>query len=188
MNLIYLEGKKGRKANNSQFIETKSIPFPPLAGVRGWKKFPIQMKNQENFNYNKKLRPFAKANRNRMTKSEACMWKFVLSRRQMNGYQFRRQRPISSYIVDFVCLPLKLIIEMDGITHENILAIERDKTRDNSLRKLGFTTLRFSSWEVLNRIDEVSIIIVEWINPNNRVPPPNSRQRGKRKPHKEDNY
>ena len=74
----------------------------------------------------------------------------------MLGYQFRRQRPISNYIVDFVCLPLKLIIEVDGITHDNEIAISKDKKRDEKLNGLGFTTLRFSSWEVLNQINAVS--------------------------------
>lgn len=114
-----------------------------------------------------------------MTKSEACMWKYLLSKRQMGGYQFRRQRPIGSYIVDFVCLPLMLIIEVDGFSHENEDAFEKDSKRDKKLFELGFTTLRFSSWEVLNKIEDVSIIIGEWMANNAIVPPPGPRQRGK---------
>ena len=82
-----------------------------------------------------------------MTKSEVCMWKYVLSRGQMMGYKFQRQRPIKSYIIDFICLPLKLTIEVDGITQENEDIEILDKLRDKELRDLGFTTLRFSSWE-----------------------------------------
>ncbi|WP_236980972.1 endonuclease domain-containing protein [Membranihabitans maritimus] len=122
--------------------------------------------------YNKNLKPFANSNRKNMTKSEACMWKYVLSKGQMKGYQFRQQRPIDSYIVDFVCLPLKLVIEVDGFTHENEFNYSKDKKRDFNLEQLGFTTLRFSSWEVLNRIDDVSIIIAEWIENNAQNPPP----------------
>ena len=114
-----------------------------------------------------------------MTKSEACMWKFCLKNRQMLGYQFRRQRPISNYIADFVCLPLKLVIEVDGSSHETEEAIQRDLKRDQCLLDLGFTTLRFSSWEVLNEMIDVEVKIVEWIESNAKVPPPTPRQRGK---------
>jgi len=84
------------------------------------------------------------------------------------GYSFRRQRPIGNFIADFVCLPLNLIIEVDGFSHEEDGVI--DDNRDNELKELGFTTLRFSSWEVLNQIDEVANTIGEWIKENAIVP------------------
>ncbi len=132
-----------------------------------------------NKHYSKYLRSFANSNRKNMTKSEACLWKYVLKNRQMKRYQFRRQRPIGNYIADFACLPLGLVIEVDGITHEGEEAIAKDKKRDKDLLKLGFHTLRFSSWEVLNKIDDVSITIGEWIEHHAKVPPPNPRQRGR---------
>ena len=61
-----------------------------------------------------------------MTKSEACLRKYVLGRRQMMGYQFRRQRPVLEYIVDFMCMDLLLIVEVDGITHDDNLVGYRD--------------------------------------------------------------
>lgn len=85
------------------------------------------------------------------------------------GHSFRRQRPIGNFIADFVCLPLNLIVEVDGFSHEEDGVI--DDNRDNELKELGFTTLRFSSWEVLNQIDEVANIIGEWIKENAIVPP-----------------
>lgn len=115
-----------------------------------------------------------------MTKSEACLWKYVLSKRQMLGYQFRRQRPIGNYIADFACLPLGLVIEVDGSSHDSEEAIKKDKIRDKKLSDLGFTTLRFSSWEVLHRINDVSILIGNWIKENAQVPPPGPRKRGTR--------
>ena len=73
----------------------------------------------ENFHlYNRRLKNFAKANRHDMTKAEACLWKYALSGRKLLGYQFKRQRPILNYIADFVCLDLKLVIEVDGYTHQ----------------------------------------------------------------------
>ncbi len=97
----------------------------------------------------------------------------------MKGYQFRRERPILNYIVDFVCLDLLLIIEVDGITHETETAVKKDKSRDEALEMVSFSVLRFSSWEVLNRMVDVSIIIGDWIDENAVVPPPCPRQRGR---------
>ena len=52
-----------------------------------------------------------------MTKAEACLWKYVLKGRMMKEYQFRRQRPVLQYVADFMCKELKLIIEVDGSSH-----------------------------------------------------------------------
>ena len=117
-----------------------------------------------NYHYNKSLIQLAKKNKKELTKSAVCIWKYVLSRKQMLGYQFRRERPILNYIADFVCLELMLIIEVDGITHQSEEALKKDQLRDENLNEVGFTVLRFSSWEVLNRINDVSTIIIEWVN------------------------
>ena len=123
----------------------------------------IQASKSNNFHYNKRLKSLARANRKNMTKSAACMWKYLLSGRQMKGYQFRRERPVLNYIVDFICFDLMLVTEVDGITHDSAQAIKRDMKRDRILEQIGFTVLRFSSWEVLNRMVDVSIIIGDWI-------------------------
>ncbi len=116
-----------------------------------------------NYHYNKNLLNYSKENKKKLTKSAACMWKYILSGKQMLGYQFRRERPILNYIADFACLELLLIIEVDGWTHETEQASKNDRIRDEKLQKIGFTVLRFSAWEVLNRIDDVSGIIRTWI-------------------------
>ena len=130
-----------------------------------------------NYFYNPKLASLARQNRRSMTKSAACMWKYVLGNKNMMGYQFRRERPIMNFIADFVCLELMLIIEVDGWTHGDEISIERDKKRDIELAHIGFTTLRFSSWEVLNRITDVSELISAWINTNSRISPVGPRKR-----------
>jgi len=134
---------------------------------------------ENNYHYNKKLQPFANHLRKNMNKAEACMWKYLLSRRQMKGYQFRRQRPVLNYIADFMCKELLLIIEVDGITHNSPEGYRRDQKKDEDLRAAGFTVLRFSNWEVLNRIMDVGSMIAEWIEENATVPPPGPRQRGR---------
>lgn len=134
---------------------------------------------QNNYHYNPHLQARANALRKSMTKSEACLWKYLLSARQMLGYPFRRQRPVLNYIADFMCKELLLIIEVDGITHDDPEAHRRDLERDATLQAVGFTTLRFSSWEVLNQMGTVSERIVGWIEENGEVPPPGPRRRGK---------
>ncbi len=90
-----------------------------------------------------------------MTKAEACLWKYVIRARKMKGYSFRRQRPVLSYIADFMCKELKLIIEVDGITHQHEENIKKDKTRQMKLESAGFTVLRFEDSDVLNDINGV---------------------------------
>lgn len=132
-----------------------------------------------NFHYNNSLKGFAKKNRESMTKSAACMWKYLLSKRQMMGYQFRRERPVLDFIADFICFDLMLIIEVDGASHDSENAQTKDSIRDQKLEEVGFTVLRFGSWEVLNRMTEVDMIINTWITENAKIPPPCPRQRGK---------
>ncbi len=130
-----------------------------------------------NYHYNKRLLLLSKENRQTMTKSASSMWKYVLGSKQMMGYQFLRERPILDFIADFVCLEILLIIEVDGITHQNDKAIESDALRDQVLASAGFTVLRFSSWQVLNQIEQVSISIGDWINDHALDAPKGKRQR-----------
>ena len=81
----------------------------------------------------------------------------------MKGYPFRRQRPELNYIADFMCKELMLIIEVDGITHDNSEAVTADKKRQKVLEETGFTVLRFDNDEVLNHINAVRYEIEKWI-------------------------
>jgi len=124
------------------------------------------MKNQHpsnNLYYNKSLKKFASQLRNEMTKSECCLWKFILSSRQMKGYTFNRQRPVLDYIADFMCKELKIIIELDGITHHDEKVQLKDANKDKALEKVGFTVLRFEDNQVLNRLNTVKEAIEECI-------------------------
>ncbi|MGV3599523.1 MAG: endonuclease domain-containing protein [Bacteroidota bacterium] len=130
-----------------------------------------------NYAYNKRLQPFANSLKKNMTKAEACLWKYVLKARKMKGYQFRRQRPISTYIADFMCKELKLVIEVDGWTHTREYVYLKDITKQNELERLGFTLLRFTDNDVLNDIKNVALCIEQWIENNENLifhplPPP----------------
>jgi very-short-patch-repair endonuclease len=121
------------------------------------------MKKYENHFYNKILQPYANGLRNDMTKAEACLWKYVLRAKQLKGFQFRRQRPVLKYIADFMCMELMLTIEVDGITHHFEETIKKDEIRQMKLESVGFTVLRFSDEEVLNRIQVVIDCLEDWI-------------------------
>lgn len=121
------------------------------------------MNKDQNHFYNKALQPYANRLRKDMTKAEACLWKYILKAGKLKGFQFRRQRPVLNYIADFMCKELMLIIEVDGITHHSEEAIRKDEFRQKALESAGFTVLRFSDEEVLNRIDSVSYYLEDWI-------------------------
>jgi very-short-patch-repair endonuclease len=98
-----------------------------------------------------------------MTKAEACIWKYLLSKKQLNGYPFRRQRPVLNYIADFMCKELRLIIEIDGLTHQWENVAVNDQKREEQLKNIGFTVLRFNDNDVLNNINAVGSKIKDII-------------------------
>lgn len=115
------------------------------------------------YHYNNNLKDRAQQLRNNMTKAEACLWKYVLKAADLKGYTFKRQRPTLNYILDFVCLELKLIIEVDGITHTYENVVENDIKRQDILESVGFRVLRFEDEEILHHINRVRERILEAI-------------------------
>ncbi|MBI9032926.1 MAG: DUF559 domain-containing protein [Bacteroidales bacterium] len=134
---------------------------------------------ENNFKYNKRLKPFAKELRMTMTKAEACLWKYALKGRKLSGYQFRRQRPIHNFIADFMCKELMLVIEVDGVTHLWDEVYEKDVKKQKYLEEVGFTVLRFTDDQVLRDISNVIRALEIYIEDyEEKNPPPSPRQRG----------
>ena len=102
-----------------------------------------------------------------MTKAEGRIWSRLRAHR-FQGYSFRRQLPIGPYIVDFVCLDARLIIEIDGGQHASAEA-ERDKKRDAWLRSQGFLILRYWNNDVLTNLTGVLEHIADALS---QQPPP----------------
>lgn len=90
--------------------------------------------------------------RGQLTDAERALWR-RLRRRQLHGHKFRRQHPRGSYILDFVCLEKKLVVEVDGGQHA--LQTEHDSIRDEWLQRGGFRVLRFWNTQVLKEMDAV---------------------------------
>ena len=82
--------------------------------------------------------------------------------KSMRGYAFLRQRPIGNYIVDFFCKDLKLVIEVDGITHNH--KQKEDMEKELFLTNLGLKVLRFEDDDVLNHLDFVAREIEHYID------------------------
>ena len=79
------------------------------------------------------------------TLSEGMLWQ-ALRGRQLAGLKFRRQQPFGTFVVDFICLPQRLIVEVDGSIHATQIA--RDAERLGLLEACGFRVLRVSAEEV----------------------------------------
>lgn len=100
--------------------------------------------------------------RKQQTPQEAKMWNYLRNHRYKN-LAFKRQHPIGNYIVDFICLEKKLIIEIDGGQHNEIANIEYDKQRTIFLEKKGYKVIRFWNNDIDENIEGVFLEIDKYI-------------------------
>ena len=102
--------------------------------------------------YNKrKFQEFRSELRGRMTKSEAILWKYIKNDRL--GFRFRRQHGIGNHIVDFYCPKLKLVIEVDGLTHAEEKVFEKDQRKEKFIKENSMILKRYSSDQIFNDLD-----------------------------------
>lgn len=90
--------------------------------------------------------------RTNATDAEQKLWYHLRAKRFL-GLKFKRQKPVGRYIVDFICLSPKLIVEVDGGQHSDQLCC--DQNRDAWLRAQGFEVLRFWNNQVLSETQSV---------------------------------
>jgi len=115
--------------------------------------------------YKPYLKELAKQLRQNSTLSEVLLWN-ELKNRKLLGYDFDRQKPIDSFIVDFYCKDLLLAIEMDGDSHD--YSFDEDTRRQVTLEKLGVRFLRFDDYEVKRELSNVLRTIEAWILANRK--------------------
>jgi very-short-patch-repair endonuclease len=120
-------------------------PSPRKNHRQNWRNRPHTLRN-------------AKRLRANMTDAERLLWS-KLRRHQMHGHMFRTQASIGPYIVDFACLSIRLVIEVDGGQHNIDQA--RDERRTRWLESQGYRVLRFWNNDVLRNIDGVLEVI--WL-------------------------
>jgi very-short-patch-repair endonuclease len=111
--------------------------------------------------YNPKLKQRARELRKNSTLSEVLLWE-ELKNHKMHGYKFLRQKPIGNYIVDFFCNKLKLVIEIDGDSHDEG-NYGYDMKRQKWLESKDLSVLRFDDLEVKKDMDNVLWAIEGWI-------------------------
>ena len=98
--------------------------------------------------------------RRRSTEAEKLLWSRLRWRRP-EGIKFKRQVPIANYIVDFVALDLKFIVEVDGGQHQIRAAADAERTR--ILQEWGYHVVRLWNNDVLGNIDGVLEAILQEI-------------------------
>ena len=101
---------------------------------------------------NPKLTGFSKDLRVNMTKEEKHLWYDFLKLLPIN---FHRQKVLGNYIADFYCASKKLVIELGGSQHYLDENIEKDNLRDEYMRSLGVTVLRYTNLDIHNDFDAV---------------------------------
>jgi very-short-patch-repair endonuclease len=89
----------------------------------------------------------ARSLRSTQTSAEAKLWS-VLRSRQLERWKFRRQHPIDRFVVDFVTLEGKLIVEVDGETHSSDTEMRHDAARSHALEAQGFLVVRVTNVDV----------------------------------------
>src|SRR5581483_10359265 len=90
------------------------------------------------------------------TGPESLLWS-VLGSRQLAGLKFRRQHPTGPYVVDFYSGSARLVVELDGLSHDD--TAENDARRSQYLQKAGLRVMRVLNDDVLSDLDSVA----EWI-------------------------
>ena len=113
-----------------------------------------------------------------MTHAERALWRLLRSR-QVSGIKFRCQHPFGDYILDFVSLEIKLVIEIDGGQHGK--QTEYDDIRTRELQAAGFQVFRFWNNEVLKDIEAVKDKI--WIIVQERLLQKQSKQQMQQQTH-----
>jgi leucyl-tRNA synthetase len=103
----------------------------------------------------------AQSLRKTQTISEGLLWS-VLRANQLCGLKFRRQHPIEPWIVDFACPQKKLVVEIDGGYHNNV--VENDLKRQKHLEELGWKVIRFTDKEVEEDAEVVARAIASELN------------------------
>lgn len=98
--------------------------------------------------------------RNQATDAERHLWRH-LRREQLAGYKFRRQFPLGPYIVDFICVSARLVLELDGGQHLETQAYDAARTLEIEAR--GYRVLRLWNDDVLLRTEAVLEVILRQL-------------------------
>jgi very-short-patch-repair endonuclease len=137
-------------------VAARHTGFPPPCGGgigRGVPQVPHSAVSRQHRNRAKTLR-------RTITRAETLLWRY-LKAHHLQGLSFRRQAPMGAYIVDFACNSARLVVELDGETHDFEERLRADRARDEWQRSRGYTVLRFTNNEVMSSLEGVLTVIRE---------------------------
>ena len=135
----------------------------PLAGGAGGGRFKPRNTDR------------AKELRNQASPAERLLWR-QMSGRQIAGHKFSRQMPIGSYFADFLRREAKLVIELDGYSHDS--QQDYDQWRDQFMADQGFRVLRFTNADVIGNLEGVVLAIATALGDSGPSPAPPASGRG----------
>ncbi len=106
-----------------------------------------------------------------MTHAETLLWRY-LKAHHVDGLGFRRQVPMEAYIADFICHAARLVVELDGESHDFESSQQRDRVRDAWFESQGYVVLRFTNDQVLTNLAGVVEVIRKTAAGRTRGLPP----------------
>jgi very-short-patch-repair endonuclease len=109
------------------------------------------------FSHTRKQTQHARKLRRNASKTERKLWPHL--RDGQLGAPFRRQHRIAGKFADYSCVPLKLVVEVDGPLHD----IARDSVRDHRMNRQGFDVMRFSVQEIDENLEGVVSTIYDAV-------------------------
>src|SRR5262245_11415997 len=114
----------------------------------------------------------AKRLRTPMTRAETLLWRYIKAGR-IDGLSFRRQVRMPKYIADFVCHSHRLIVELNGESHDFESRIEQDAERNGWFASQGYSVVRFTNEQVVTNLEGVvEAIRIEASNRHSPIPVP----------------
>ena len=158
--------KDAMGSRSCAYLNSAAILLPPLQG-EGWGGDGVIVLGQSNKTI--KSRRLPQQLRRTMTDAERKLWR-LLRLQQFDDWKFRRQHVFGNYVLDFVCLPAKLVVEVDGGQHAD--AVAADDRRSRFLMKSGFRVVRFWNNEVLLETEAVTQRIWDELQRSRTPSPP----------------
>ncbi len=132
--------------------------LPPLEGERRQPQGEVLFAGGKMLPYSRNTKLLARELRKNQTPAEELLWSRIRGK-QILDVQFKRQKPIANYIVDFYGVEAKLVVELDGSQHYEADAIANDLERTKILESLGLKVIRFDNSQIFNELESVLTVI-----------------------------
>ena len=117
--------------------------------------------------YRDRNTPRAKELRNQASPAERRFWTLI-NKRQVDGFRFTRQYQIGPFYADFLCRAAKLVVKLDGSSHD--FTVEQDANRTQFLNAQGYHVIRFTNQDVFDNADgvlmELSLALADMPTPS----------------------